>query len=131
MSSNNPNYQKEYIKQHYLDNKQYYIDKSNARRQRLSIERRLFESVRQRAKSNNIPFNIEESDIIIPEFCPVFNTPFDKSVYYRPSVDRIVPELGYIKGNIAVISYRANWLKNNSTPEELEALLKWVKSLSS
>jgi hypothetical protein len=46
------------------------------------------------------------------------------------SLDRIVPELGYVKGNIAVISNRANSLKSNATLEELERLCAWLKSVS-
>lgn len=45
-----------------------------------------------------------------------------------PSLDKIIPSLGYAKGNIWVISYRANTIKNNCTFEEIqklyEALLK-------
>jgi hypothetical protein len=41
-----------------------------------------------------------------------------------PSLDRIRPERGYTKGNIWVISNRANTLKNNATLEELELLVK-------
>lgn len=32
MPSNDPEYQKKYIKQHYLDNKDYYKDKAKARK---------------------------------------------------------------------------------------------------
>ena len=39
-----------------------------------------------------------------------------------PSLDRIFPESGYTKGNVRVISWRANWIKNNSTIEEIEKL---------
>lgn len=130
MSSNNPEYQKEYIKRHYQENKEYYKQKNKNRISRLTREQKLFEGIRYRAKKNKIPFDLEPEDIIIPHSCPVFNTPFDTSLYYRPSIDRINPELGYIKGNIAVISYRANWLKNNSTLEEIKQLHKWMLSLS-
>lgn len=48
--------------------------------------------------------------------------------YDSPSLDKIIPSLGYAKGNIWVISYRANTIKNNCTFEEIqklyEALLK-------
>jgi hypothetical protein len=44
-----------------------------------------------------------------------------------PSLDCIVPSLGYIPSNIAVISYRANRIKNDSNLEELESLVIWLK----
>ena len=40
-----------------------------------------------------------------------------------PSLDRIVPELGYVKGNIRVISNRANHLKSDATLEEHRKIL--------
>lgn len=44
-----------------------------------------------------------------------------------PSIDRIDPAKGYIKGNIAVISWRANMLKNNMSVEEARLLLAYLE----
>lgn len=46
---------------------------------------------------------------------------------HSPSIDRIDPTKGYIKGNIAVISWRANMLKNNMTVEEARLLLAYLE----
>lgn len=94
-----------------------------------NIERYLVQSARNRAKKYNLPFNITHEDIIVPEFCPYLGiklVPF--SEWSSPSLDKIIPELGYVKGNIQVISTKANTMKNNATQDELvrfaEAVLK-------
>jgi len=87
-------------------------------------------SARKRSKTKNLDFNIELSDIQIPEFCPVLNIRLVPGRQLgagnrsddTPSLDRIVPSLGYTKGNVRVISWRANRLKSDATPEELENL---------
>lgn len=68
---------------------------------------------------------------MIPENCPVFGTPIHlgnkKLSDSSPTLDRFVPEKGYIKGNVFVISYRANRLKSDMTKEELKHLLKYMQ----
>lgn len=41
-----------------------------------------------------------------------------------PSLDKIIPSLGYVPGNVRIISARANLLKNDATVDELRAILK-------
>jgi hypothetical protein len=43
------------------------------------------------------------------------------------SLDRIDSNKGYVKGNVWVISRRANVIKNNATLEELELLTNNLK----
>jgi hypothetical protein len=84
-------------------------------------------NARRRARESGIPFDLVRADIVVPDFCPVFGTPFRlpkrKRGYFSqsqgPSIDRIVPALGYVKTNIVVVSCRANSLKGDATPEEL------------
>lgn len=45
-----------------------------------------------------------------------------------PSVDRINPHLGYVPGNVQVISYKANSMKRNCTMEELLMFAETVLS---
>lgn len=40
-----------------------------------------------------------------------------------PSIDRIIGEFGYVKGNVSVISHRANKLKSDATLEEMRLIL--------
>lgn len=95
-------------------------------------EKNLLRSARFRAKKKGVPFNLEATDIIIPEVCPVLGMPLttqnDKQRDSSPSIDRIRPSLGYVKGNIEIVSWRANNLKRNATVAELEKVLAWMKS---
>lgn len=82
---------------------------------------RMLVKIRCRCKKHGIPFSITVEDLQVPDVCPVLGTPFvfGSGEKYRgdanPSVDRLRPELGYVKGNVKVISWRANHLKNNCT----------------
>lgn len=83
-----------------------------------------------RAKRDCLPFNIELSDIHIPEYCPVLNIKIEVAVNgaedYSPSLDKIVPNLGYTKGNIQVISNLANLMKSSASLEQLVLFSEWV-----
>lgn len=81
------------------------------------LDNRMFQRAKSRAKERGLAFNLDRSDVVIPEVCPVFNTPM-----VRPSLDRIDSAKGYEKDNVRVISWRANMLKNNATKEELRLL---------
>jgi hypothetical protein len=90
-------------------------------------------SARSRAKKKNIQFNIEKQDIIVPQFCPILGIKINKGAHSTdpnmPSLDRIDNTLGYIKGNVRIISFKANQLKLNSTFEEYEKLYLFYKNL--
>lgn len=87
------------------------------------IEKRLYNAAKSRAAMRGREFNIELSDVVIPAQCPVLKISMDS-----PSIDRIDSSKGYIKGNIRVISKRANTLKNNATTEELALVLQDARS---
>lgn len=104
------------------------------RRQRLKDWRNyIISRVKHRANKYDIPFNIDKSDVELPEYCEVLGIKLNYenvgSGYHAnsPSLDKIVPELGYIKGNVRVISSRANLLKNDASIEELEKVLEDLK----
>lgn len=79
--------------------------------------------IRARCQADGIPFAITAEDLAIPEFCPVLGLRLRLGAGLHapdgPSVDRIRPHLGYVVGNVRVISYRANLLKSNATLNEL------------
>lgn len=96
----------------------------NARFETTIVQRSKF-----RAMKKNIPHNITEEDIIIPEYCPILGVKIEmkRNSKYGPSIDQIVPGKGYIKGNIQIISRRANYLKSNITPDEVDLLYRWFE----
>ena len=93
----------------------------------------LYKNIKSRCKRIGREFSIELDDIIIPKKCPVFGFDLkreDRETWMcAPSVDRIDSSKGYIKGNITVVSRRANILKRDATIDELEQLLNYYKTL--
>lgn len=85
----------------------------------------LIERARSRAKRKNLPCWLTTGDIVIPERCPALGIPLalaDKRSAGSPSLDRIIPKLGYVSGNVRVISDRANRLKSDHCLEALQEL---------
>lgn len=86
---------------------------------------------------NNIPYNITVDDLYpLPLTCPVLGLPLNWMLEGRgspndcPSIDRLEPSKGYVKGNVRIISQKANRLKSNASAAELEAILKYMKENS-
>lgn len=97
----------------------------------------LLSSAKSRAKKGGLAFNLTIEDIIVPEFCPILNVKLERKPYGKggsflpasPSLDKINPLLGYIKGNVMVISMKANAMKYNATKEELITFSKNILKL--
>lgn len=73
-----------------------------------------WERARRRAKRRGVPFALQRDAISIPSECPVLGIPLvvgRARSMNSPSLDRIRPEVGYVPGNVRVISDRANRLK--------------------
>jgi hypothetical protein len=92
--------------------------------------RRLWGKSKKRAREAGIEFTITPGDIHVPEVCPIFHVPleFGKGISDSlPSLDRIDSAIGYLPGNVRVISWRANYLKKNATLEQLERMVAYMK----
>lgn len=96
-------------------------------------EKAMWQNAKSRAKKKGIPFSISVEDIKIPEICPILKIPLQHATVIHkqgsPTVDRIVTRLGYIPGNVWVISHRANQLKNDATQKELRMILEAVDAI--
>lgn len=92
----------------------------------------LWRQVQKRAKKTGIEFTITKEDLFVPTNCPVLGIKmrFSSTLggeYNSYSVDRINNNIGYVPGNVHVISRRANHIKNDATAEELEKVLQYMK----
>lgn len=67
---------------------------------------------------------------LIPKQCPVFGVPFVERgagfSKWSPSIDKIDPDKGYVRGNIQIISLFANCMKRDASAEELIKFATWV-----
>lgn len=90
--------------------------------------------LQQRAKDKGIPFDVTPDylESIWTGVCPVFGSDVelnvDKGSHKAVEVDRIDPRKGYVKGNVAWLSARANRIKSDASLEELERIVEWLKS---
>lgn len=99
-------------------------------RKRKDLPKYMWKLTKHKARREGHPFDLEVSDIQIPDRCPVLGIPIDPFGEDRrlwPTVDRLFADLGYVKGNVSIISFRANNLKSNATLDELKAILRWMK----
>jgi hypothetical protein len=98
----------------------------------------LYEAARANARKYGVPFSLTVAYIktILPADgkCPILGVKLERRVGHNgpqrqsPSLDRLEPRKGYVPGNVAVISYKANLLKNDETdPEVFIRLASWLK----
>lgn len=94
-------------------------------------------NAKSRANRKKVPFNLDAEYLqsIATDKCPVFNVELLYSSSFngqgRPdkhaaALDRVIPELGYTKGNVVFISNWANTIKSNATERELYLVADWL-----
>jgi hypothetical protein len=88
----------------------------------------MWQMAKHRAAEKGIPFAITVNDVVIPERCPMLNIPLFQAngVLHdnSPTLDRRNGLKGYVKGNVRVISYKANRSKSNLTLDEMKLMVK-------
>jgi hypothetical protein len=94
-------------------------------------ERVLLQAAKTRSIRRGTPFNLSEEDVAIPANCPILGIALLKGPgrlwAQSPTLDEIIPGKGYVKGNVQVISSKANTMKLNASPEELLRFAAWVQ----
>lgn len=100
---------------------------------RKDARRFLVNSARHRAKKKNVNFSISIADLVVPATCPLLGIPLSISDGVlsdnSPTLDRIVNSVGYVPGNIIVVSYRANRAKGSLSSAELFKLATNLQKL--
>jgi hypothetical protein len=127
---NNANYRREY----YQNNKEIFKERRKGKNNRL---REMFRNAKHRASNDCLPFDltIEYMETIAMDHCPVTGELLDWELQFSeegkrnamaPSLDKIIPLLGYTQGNVAIICNQMNTLKSDMTLEQLNQLVNYV-----
>jgi hypothetical protein len=89
---------------------------------------------KRRARDKNLPFNLT-SDYLESIFtknciCPILGYKMKVSNItlgkLSPTLDRINPRLGYIKGNVEFVSNIANCMMTSATGRDIKRFVKWA-----
>jgi len=94
-------------------------------------------SIRDRAKKKNVPCDLTVQDLkdMLPTYCPILGIPLIRRADRwdnqpgSPQVDRIIPELGYVKGNVQIISRRANGIKSDASLDEIKLVVEYLERM--
>lgn len=113
-----------------LANPEKYKEIQKRHREKRDPRRVILENAKALAKRLNLPFNITLEDIVVPEICPLAQIPLvfnkKKTRDNSPSLDKIVPSLGYVRGNTRVISRKGNRWKQEMTRDDVLRLLDYI-----
>lgn len=99
---------------------------------------RVLKAAKARAKKDNLAFDLTLDYLlsIATENCPVDNLPLQWEVKAQkdagpsprsPSIDKLIPSLGYTKGNVRIICHQYNSWKRDMTIGDMRTLLAYLK----
>ena len=90
-------------------------------------------AAKARAAKIGVPFDLHWRDIFpIPSHCPVLGIELEiggSSRHNSPSLDRIIPARGYVRGNVVIISDLANRILSDATPAQVRKAADWFESV--
>lgn len=86
----------------------------------------LINKARSRCKEKEAEFDITHSDFETDGFCPIFRTRFQIGTPFAMSIDRMDNTKSYVKGNVQLISRKANSMKSDASPEMLLMFADWI-----
>ena len=113
----------------YYEKNKEVVSERQSKYKKKNKEVGLCSASKVRAKQKNLPFNLTSKYIkeIWPEDnkCPALGIDLKKGEdsgtgrRHSPSLDRIIPELGYMKGNVQIVSLLANQIMSDATPDQV------------
>ena len=107
-----------------------------------NVLQKAMEQAKRRARKQGVPFDltVEYLESLVVSHCPITEEPLDwekrhvtngRFTKNSPSLDRIIPGLGYVPGNCAFLSHKANTIKSNGTAEEHSRIVQYIMSATS
>jgi hypothetical protein len=90
---------------------------------------------KRRAEAAGVPFSLTMQDLreLVTETCPALGVPLQwgyKGGHGKrpdsPSLDRVIPALGYVPGNVVIVSDLANQIKSNATADQILRVGEWL-----
>lgn len=92
--------------------------------------RAAFYAARNRAKKRGLDFNLILADLGTSTYCAVTGVEFDMTRSFRqgnifvPSLDRVDPSLGYVRGNVRMVCHGYNLAKHTGTDADVLKLAR-------
>lgn len=138
---NNPDYAREKSKKYKEDNAERLKEYSRSYHKKIAERGDSFhlqvKNIRLKCRKKGIPFDID-ADYIQQLYdenpnCPVTGERMELQGKVgqgnNATIDRFIPELGYVRGNVNIISHRANMAKGKNTdPEFFRRLADWIET---
>lgn len=123
-----------YNKEYYEKNKPELLKKTKAYYEKVRAEnprKIILQKIKERAKRKGLEFNLDESDVNIPDVCPFLGIPLfytkGKQTNNTPSCDRRDNSKGYTKDNVLFMSMKANNMKSDLTPDICRKFLAYME----
>jgi hypothetical protein len=118
----------------YSDANRERVREANKKWRETNPLKRLIYVAKCRAKRIGVPFDLSFEDLVMSEVCPVLGIPMAFGEKRQndncPSLDRIDNTKGYVRGNVVIVSWRANRLKSDATVQEMAMLAKFYGGIS-
>jgi predicted DNA-binding protein YlxM (UPF0122 family) len=94
-------------------------------------QRKKWRHKKYNAEKTGYEWNLPFGEIEWPTHCPVLGIELDYFAEFRQensvSFDRIDSNKGYVSGNVEIVSWRANRIKNDGTWEEHQKIVDYLK----